>query len=664
MKKLLLTLVFAVIALCAAAATTTITAPELTVPGETAINGFTIDIQKGAGATAPQVYQNTVLRSYAKNTIVIKGKSLTKIVFQLNATTAKRLTDLVPSTGKIEPAQAAGDTEITWVGDAAEVTFTVGEKAVYGTEGDTKAGQVHIDAIVIEGAGVSNDYAIEASELSVAGPCTVQGFDFDIQKGTGSTAPAYNAGTSAVRLYANNTMAVSAKKLTKITIQLASDAAARYTTLTPSTGTIEPAQAVGDTEVTWVGEAETVTFTVGEKATLGTDGESKAGQLRFTSLLIEGTPNAAEAGNGTAEYLLENDANGLEGWTIDNGTLPEGITAIWAWKAYNNKYYLNASAYKEKALPSDAYAISPVIDLNGATAPTFSFDHAAKFQTTLKELCYAAIREEGATAWTKLEIPTWPEAGGWTFANSGEIDLAAYVGKKVEIAFHYGSTDAGADTWEIKNMKVTGVAGGGTTVEPEKPVTVTFTLATAIESGKKYVFAAGGKVATPLAGNYGYLPMADATFNGNTCETEEANAFTITKVEGTDTYTIFANDKYYYMKGTYNSFNVDATMPETGATWTISVAADGKATITNVEMSKTISYSAQYTSYGSYAEVGENELPTLYVLGGSTTAVENIAVDANAPVEYFNLQGIRIANPENGIYIRRQGNKVSKVIIR
>lgn len=39
------------------------------------------------------------------------------------------------------------------------------------------------------------------------------------------------------------------------------------------------------------------------------------------------------------------------------------------------------------------------------------------------------------------------------------------------------------------------------------------------------------------------------------------------------------------------------------------------------------------------------------------------AADDNAPVEYFNLQGIRVENPANGLYIRRQGSKVSKVIL-
>lgn len=45
--------------------------------------------------------------------------------------------------------------------------------------------------------------------------------------------------------------------------------------------------------------------------------------------------------------------------------------------------------------------------------------------------------------------------------------------------------------------------------------------------------------------------------------------------------------------------------------------------------------------------------------------VSNIVVDdANAPVEYYNLQGVRVANPENGLYIRRQGNKATKVLVK
>lgn len=41
-----------------------------------------------------------------------------------------------------------------------------------------------------------------------------------------------------------------------------------------------------------------------------------------------------------------------------------------------------------------------------------------------------------------------------------------------------------------------------------------------------------------------------------------------------------------------------------------------------------------------------------------------VAEDADAEVEYFNLQGVKVVNPENGLYIRRQGGKVEKVVVR
>lgn len=43
---------------------------------------------------------------------------------------------------------------------------------------------------------------------------------------------------------------------------------------------------------------------------------------------------------------------------------------------------------------------------------------------------------------------------------------------------------------------------------------------------------------------------------------------------------------------------------------------------------------------------------------------EVAADDANAPVEYFNLQGMKVENPVPGIYIKRQGTTINKVVIR
>lgn len=49
---------------------------------------------------------------------------------------------------------------------------------------------------------------------------------------------------------------------------------------------------------------------------------------------------------------------------------------------------------------------------------------------------------------------------------------------------------------------------------------------------------------------------------------------------------------------------------------------------------------------------------------GTPSGIEDLTEDAAAPVEYYNLNGIRVANPENGLYIRRAGSKVEKVFIR
>lgn len=48
-------------------------------------------------------------------------------------------------------------------------------------------------------------------------------------------------------------------------------------------------------------------------------------------------------------------------------------------------------------------------------------------------------------------------------------------------------------------------------------------------------------------------------------------------------------------------------------------------------------------------------------LASTPTGVDDVTVDEAAEAEYYNLQGIRVQNPGPGIYILRQGSKVSKV---
>jgi hypothetical protein len=62
-----------------------------------------------------------------------------------------------------------------------------------------------------------------------------------------------------------------------------------------------------------------------------------------------------------------------------------------------------------------------------------------------------------------------------------------------------------------------------------------------------------------------------------------------------------------------------------------------------------------------------NGAAQLYVIAYTATGTDgiaNVAADNNAAAEYFNLQGVRVANPTNGLFIRRQGNNVQKVLVK
>ena len=45
------------------------------------------------------------------------------------------------------------------------------------------------------------------------------------------------------------------------------------------------------------------------------------------------------------------------------------------------------------------------------------------------------------------------------------------------------------------------------------------------------------------------------------------------------------------------------------------------------------------------------------------SGVENIEINENGSAVYYNLQGVKVANPENGVFIRVQGGKASKVVM-
>ena len=162
----------------------TVMADEVTIKGEqltdyaneggTVVNGFTFIALTNSGQTKPTVHTTLLdARLYAKNTLTIKSSNgnITKLVFNISTQGLKRLAPITASVGTIA-TQAKGDNTVTWSGEATEVTLTVGDKANYGSDGESKAGQLDFDNVVITTTGGGSTITVPTPSISGTTPFT------------------------------------------------------------------------------------------------------------------------------------------------------------------------------------------------------------------------------------------------------------------------------------------------------------------------------------------------------------------------------------------------------------------------------------------------------------------------------------------------------------
>lgn len=99
--------------------------------------------------------------------------------------------------------------------------------------------------------------------------------------------------------------------------------------------------------------------------------------------------------------------------------------------------------------------------------------------------------------------------------------------------------------------------------------------------------------------------------------------------------------------------------------WGLALGAEQPGTFSNKvwEKGETENENVASLTFNATAKTFLNRIEVVYEKIG--TGIESVAVDdENAPVEYFNLQGVKVANPSAGIYIRRQGSKATKVLVK
>lgn len=157
---------------------------------------------------------------------------------------------------------------------------------------------------------------------------------------------------------------------------------------------------------------------------------------------------------------------------------------------------------------------------------------------------------------------------------------------------------------------------------------VSFTLGTPDEEGEASITPTGDTV------------LYDEEYEGYYVRTADGSAYAnaaFTDLEG-NTITIY----YPFIDPSYSSAYVT---PAADGTNDIELLIDIEGYI-----------DSSYETYKYY-------YLSLYFNDG-TDSISSIEADENAPIEYYNLQGIRVDNPESGVYVRRQGSKVSKVLVR
>ena len=155
------------------------------------------------------------------------------------------------------------------------------------------------------------------------------------------------------------------------------------------------------------------------------------------------------------DYNFKKEGQGS--FVIEDVKKPDELSYVW----YNSSSYgMVASGYlssNKTNYETESWFITPEVKVEGEGTNYVYFSHAGNYfnASTMKDECTFWITDASTKAgeqWKKLEIPTYFSNSGFTFVNSGDIDISEYKGKTVKFGFLYKSTAAKAGTWEIESL--------------------------------------------------------------------------------------------------------------------------------------------------------------------------------------------------------------------
>lgn len=165
----------------------------------------------------------------------------------------------------------------------------------------------------------------------------------------------------------------------------------------------------------------------------------------------------------------------IDGWTV----ITTAGTANWQGRFRNNNNYLQISAYKQPGL-SQAYAITPAIAVEEGMHLTFQAlygnykDEGGRLRLFLQEgeTSFAGVNLS-THVWSKeltQSVSIEKPAGTYgEFKTVADIDLSAYKGKKVHLAFRYDGDGANnaTTTLQLDNILVSSKVSSEGTVKDQ-----------------------------------------------------------------------------------------------------------------------------------------------------------------------------------------------------
>ena len=305
-------------------------------------------------------------------------------------------------------------------------------------------------------------------------------------------------------------------------------------------------------------------------------------------------------------------------------------------------------------------------------------DHVSVFYKALESKDSYAV-SDFTSGWTKgIEVDDAESA-----YSSMDIQADGNIAFLYEDNYVYRSSAKSYADIVYLPLTVEEITGGAYTTTapttpdtPEEPETKSYTVTpqSAEINGKTYyiaTFSAAEAVTLPDGVTAYSVEMQDATtaslvkYSGSVLPAEEGviltasstDALTLTETDETAT-SISGN----LLVGTVNTaLTVDAT-----TYGSVYVLADSTSGVAFYRAAEGFTVPANRAYLGMTAQASEASARAIILSfddnEGIVTGIEEIDAD-NAPVEYYNLQGVKVENPEKGIFIKKQGGKAVKVVL-